>query len=136
MNWRGSSRKRMDPVGQILVKNVLNGYAVILIIQLLWIQISDLSSQRLYARGIPGGFTSSSLILCRIYTHWCRVEVETNPSMIQTFLVVDTGRMTGEQAMGNISKSPTFVYIGYSTHLNRCWSQYIYAGTTNSDRLL
>ena len=58
--------------------------------------------------------------------HQCRVEVETNPSMIRTFLVVDTGGMTEKQATGNISKSLASVYVGYSM-------QYIYAGTANSD---
>ena len=123
MNSRGSLGKRMDHLGQILVKNVLNGHAVIFLVYLLWTKNSDLSSQTLYALGIPGGDTSSSLILCRIHVHQCRVEVETDPSMIQTFLVVDTGGMTEEQATENISKSLTFVYVGYSIHRSRCWIQ-------------
>ena len=101
MNWRGSFGKRMDRPGQVLVNNVLNGHAVIFTSQLLWIQNSDLSSQTLYSLGIRSGHSSSYLVLCRTHTHQCRVEVETDPLMIRTFLVVNTGELTEENKTEN-----------------------------------
>ena len=108
----------MDHPGHILVNHVSNWHAYISMDQLLWTQDSDLSSQNLYALGNLSGHSGPSLVLCRIRTHQCRVEVETDPSMIQIFLVVDTGGMTEKQATGNISKSLNFVHVDYGIHRN------------------
>ena len=111
MNWRGSLWKRVRHPGHFPVRNVLDMHVLISILRLLWTQNSDLSSHGLDALEIPSGNTSSSLILCWIHIHQCRVEVETDRLMIRTLLVADTGGRPGEQARGNISKSLTFIHV-------------------------
>ena len=118
MNWLGSLGKRMDHPGRILIKNAPTGPMNILGTYNSQIQNSYLSSQVLHAVRIPNGSTSSFLVLCQIHIHQRGVEVETDPLMIQTFLIVDSGGMAGEQATGSILKSPILIHVGYGIHRN------------------